>query len=323
MSSLELGEDDSHGYFVPMIDMLAGVIFILIIMLAAVSLVSRNDYPTTEKQKLINQISSELWKDSVGEQQVREVAQELGRSLSMQAEIDRISKELDRDRRLDATHIEPRRQARAALALLLQRLQKALSSQGIASEIFPDDGRLVISRPGIFAADGEALSADGVKVAGALAGALAAELPCLARNAAGSAACPAYRRARLDAAAVVVAGTGPAGREGESEARALTLLSAIGADRPALLTEAAVDGYRLLGYQAVAALPATASAGAALPGGDAEMPAGGSAPTAAAGVAAGRPAGVTPAANAASDVIGLVFKMNVPPIPAKFHETQR
>jgi len=40
-------------------------------------------------------------------------------------------------------------------------------------------------------------------------------------------------------------------------------------------------------------------------------------------VEAGRPGGVAPAANPAVDVIGLVFKMNVPPIPAKFHETQR
>lgn len=333
MSLLDSTEADSHGYFVPMIDMLAGVIFILIIMLAAVSLVSRNDFPTTEKQKAINEISSQLRRDSVSEQQIRELANELAKNLSMQAEIDRITAELARDRKLDATYLEPRRRARAALTLLLQRLQKALAGQGIRAEIFPDDGRLVVSRSAVFA-DGVSLSTDGAKVASALAGALAAEMPCLGRSAPATAACKAYLQARLDAVTVVVTGTAGAGRDGQSEARALTLLSAIAADRPALLMQQAVDRHRLLEYRAVEVLPVAAPEEAVAPGvgkplpTNAAAPGGGNPPPAsgAASAAAGTPAPVAgaatgsaagPAAPPTAGTIELAFKMNVPRIPAK------
>jgi hypothetical protein len=257
MSSLEVGDDDSHGYFVPMIDMLAGVIFILIIMLAAVSLVSRDDF------------------HKAGE---------------MQGEIKRIQAELDQARQEEKTYIEPRRIARAALRLLLQRLQGELAANGVPSQIFPDSGRLLVTQPGLFDDNGLALSGEGQRVASVLAAALDAELPCLALEPPG-AACAAYAHAHLDEATVVVTGAGTAESNGQGAARALAVLSALAADRPALLLQQAIDKHRLLDYRAEAAVPAVAASA---------VPAARATP---------RPADGT--------TIGLAFTMNVPPLPPR------
>ena len=54
-------EGGNSGFFVPMVDMLAGVIFILIIMLVSVALLARDDYTKVETaQKEITAITKEL-----------------------------------------------------------------------------------------------------------------------------------------------------------------------------------------------------------------------------------------------------------------------
>jgi hypothetical protein len=261
MSALEIGDEDSHGYFVPMIDMLAGVIFILIIMLAAVSLVSRDDFH---------------------------------KAGAMQREIKQIQAELEQARQAEKTYIEPRRIARAAMERLLQRLQGELAAKGVAAQIFPDSGRLLVAAPGLFDGSGIELTGEGRRVAGALAAALETELPCLARRAPADAACAAYAHAYLDEATVVVTGAGKAGADGQGAARALAVLSAIAADRPGLLLQQAVDMRRLLDYRAEEALPAAVTPAAA--------------PAAAAASAAVPADGTT---------IELAFTMNVPPIPPR------
>ncbi len=143
----------------------------------------------------------------------------------------------------------------------MQRLQQDLAAQGIAAQIFPDDGRLLVPAGGIFDGSGAALTANGTKTAAALAGAMLGEVPMLSRPMPRVAAsCAAYNHARLDQATVVVAGPATDGRDGEGDARALTILSVIGGDRPALLIQKAVDGRKLLDYQAAQSVPAGTAA---------------------------------------------------------------
>jgi hypothetical protein len=153
-------------------------------------------------------------------------------------------------------------------------------------------------------------------VAGVLAAALQAEMPCLARGAIAAGNCAAYRQAHLDEATVLVTGAASDGRDGQGEARALAVLSAIAADRPNLLLDQAVDGRKLLDYRAAQTLP-----------GDAASPAPASAPVApqardaslagAAQPAAGPAPSASVAPPALTNALELVFKMNVPAIPAK------
>ena len=52
---------DSHGYFIPMVDMMAGVVFILVVLLASVNLVSRDDFTeAAEASAEIQRIQAEL-----------------------------------------------------------------------------------------------------------------------------------------------------------------------------------------------------------------------------------------------------------------------
>jgi hypothetical protein len=285
VNALELGEDDSHGYFVPMIDMLAGVIFILIIMLAAVSLVSRSDFH---------------------------------KAGTMQREIKQIQAELDHARQEEKTYIEPRRIAWAAVGRLLQRLQGELIAKGVAVQGFPDSGRLLVTQPGLFDGSGVGLTAEGQRVAGALAVALDTELPCLALHASHGAVCAAYAGAHLDEATVVVAGTGMAGGDGQGAARALTVLSAIAAARPALLLQQAVDKRRMLDYRAEEGVPPGATTAPAFVPVTAVPSNPPQATVATVGITASVPsAGAPPAPVPPIEhgTIELVFTMNVPPLP--------
>ena len=205
-------ESSAHSYFVPIVDMLAGVVFLLVIMLAASVLVSRPEFVQTER---------------------------------MQAELAKISRELQDAKAKERRYIEPRRQARMAMGVLLDRLSSALDKAGFSANANPDDGTLSIGDGGIFDPSGKTLGDRGRALARTLAGVLSGELPCLARSPAGSpAACGAYGGAHLDSATIMVPPNGVnAGR-----AQALQLLSAIASDAPGLLALQAPDGATLMGY---------------------------------------------------------------------------
>lgn len=209
---------NAQSYFVPMVDMLAGVIFILVILLAAVSLVSRDEFPQVE---------------------------------AMQEEVRRIEAELAEARRMESAYLDPRRVARQARKLILARLQDRLSAQGIDSDVLSEEGSLVV-RGGPFYADGTIrLTEAASTVAAALAQALARELPCVAADQPATPECAAYGSAQLDEATIVTrapAGGEPAPAE-RAESRALGFLSAMAGARPELLAQKAVDGRRLLDYR--------------------------------------------------------------------------
>jgi hypothetical protein len=208
-----LGENSSaHSYFVPIVDMLAGVVFLLVIMLAASVLVSRPEF---------------------------------GQTVQMQAEIARISKELQDAKAKEKRYIEPRRQARAAMRVLLDRLSAALGTAGFSAKANLDEGTLSIGGADIFDPSGKTLEERGSVLAGILAGVLGRELPCLARAPGGDpAVCGAYGGARLDSAMITV----PQNGADTARAQALRLLSTIASAAPGLLALEAPDGAILMRY---------------------------------------------------------------------------
>jgi hypothetical protein len=218
------GITDSHSYFVPMVDMLAGVVFILIIMLASVSLVSRTDFSV---------------------------------AIESQAEIKRIQVELERARQLDARYLDPRRTAEAALRQLLRRLQEELMRRGFESESKPEEGRLVLrsaarSDPSVPA------PAFNMRIANALAEVLATELPCLADGDRGSAVCAGYPAARLDTVAIAVRDAGNDSTEATlATGAALSLFANVARAEPNLLALRSPGGARLMTYRGLSALEAT------------------------------------------------------------------
>lgn len=207
----------SHSYFIPMVDMLAGVVFILIIMLAAVSLTSRSSFSEAER---------------------------------MQADIQKIRQELAEARAAEQKYIEPRRLAEKAVRLLLQRLSQTLAEKGVSAEIRPQQGMLIIPADAGFAPGGVTLSDSGRKIANVLAAALGHQLPCLAPGVQKDmSVCTAYpAAARLNRVVIAV---NFAGSDGSTEtpaqvsAQALGLFSSIARDEPDLLALQATDGDTL------------------------------------------------------------------------------
>ena len=194
------GQEDvaTHSYFMPMVDMLAGVVFLLVIMLASSMLVTRPEFAQTE---------------------------------AMEQEMARIQAELDKARATDRLYLEPRRRARAATELLLTRVSDRLRRDGIETAAAPETGMLTFAAMQPFAERG--LSADGDRLTKALSIALAAELPCLTVTAPKTGDCADYRDVRLQTVALIVP---PDADTGQTKANALRLLTEIGNAEPRLLT---------------------------------------------------------------------------------------
>ena len=204
----------SHSYFIPMVDMLAGVVFILMIMLAAVSLVSRDSFPQIE---------------------------------GMQQELKRIQEQLVAARAMQQRYIEPQRLADKALRLLLERLEGALRAQGIEATAEPEEGALLLQLSAAFASQAVALEPRGITLAAVLATLLKQELPCIAPGLpAEPAVCAAYPLARLGRAIVSI--TSATEAADFSEGRALSFLSNMVRFQPELLALQARDRDHLFRY---------------------------------------------------------------------------
>lgn len=215
MSANNAWQDDAaHSYFTPMVDMLAGVVFVLVILLAAVSLVSREDFVQAQE---------------------------------MEEEIARIQAELDAARRIERDVLIPRRAAAEALRLLLANLERALEADGVRAEAHPDEGVLLIDADGVFAGGGALPGARGAAVTAAIGEALSAELPCVAGATPRPATCAAYPAATVELATLAASGDATGAT---AELRALTLLAALGQGQPGLLALTAPDGDNVLVYRA-------------------------------------------------------------------------
>lgn len=211
LSALHQDDAKRHTYFMPMVDMLAGVVFILVIMLAAMSLVSREDFNKAEP---------------------------------MQQEIQRIQSELAKARALDQSLLTPRRAAQRAITDLLTRLQEKTSAAGFVTEIKSAEGLLFLKDANLFAADQPSLTNRGQQAAGILSEALAGELACLAERSASNKPCM-LGAIRLDGVTIGAAGRADGSQQAE---RTFAFLTAMGKIAPGLLTMRTENGFRLLDY---------------------------------------------------------------------------
>lgn len=205
---------EQHSYFAPMVDMLAGVVFLLVIMLAASVLVQRPDF---------------------------------GQISSAQKEIEQIQKQLEEARQEDRLKLDPRRRADAAMKLLVTRLKEAAQKDGFQVPLADEKaGVMQISSDALFFAENAAkLDQGGTKLATTLAQALGKELPCLQATPLDDPYCRPYRGIRLETAAL----SGPQVGEGDlGKARALVMLGQLASDLPILMAMKARDGADLLTY---------------------------------------------------------------------------
>lgn len=203
-----------HSFFVPMVDLLAGVVFVLVIMLAASVLVTRPDF---------------------------------GAAQAMQAELQRISAELEAARAAERLLLDPRREAEAARRLLLERLRARLAAAGLVVQVTPDDGRLAVIQAGLSAGNAGGAGENANPVLQSVADALAAELPCLAAGASGVVDCGIYGKAMLETVEII-APSEPADSNAEARSRSLSLLSEIAELRPSLIVLSGASGAPILTY---------------------------------------------------------------------------
>lgn len=202
-----------HSFFVPMVDLLAGVVFLLVIMLAASVLVTRADF---------------------------------GQAQAMQAELQKISAELEAARAAERLLLDPRRQADRDRRLLLERVAAIIGSQGYVVETDPEAGALSVTGQG------------SEELAGVVGQALARELPCLVPAEANPANCDAYGSSRLET--VSVTATAPSETPDTVQAdrvRSLRMFSQMASRQPGLLGLAGADGLPIMTYGAATShLPA-------------------------------------------------------------------
>ena len=219
MGSME--PQQSHSYFVPMVDMLAGVVFILIVLLVSANLVSRDDFVTAQKA----QSSAPAGKATPA----------------------------------NDLPLDPRRQVELATRMLLDRLSRTLEARGYHVDSNVAEGRLTITEVDAFAASQPGLSPQGDVLVAALAGTLSTELPCLSGAARTAQRCRGYPDVRLETAQVeVVPGSGSQADQVLADSRALSVMSATIGRQPGLLALRSPGGVGLFTYAAASPAPLAA-----------------------------------------------------------------
>jgi hypothetical protein len=180
-----------ENYFIPMADLLAGVVFVLLILIMSFALVTRSDFISSE------QISDEM---------------------------KRIREQLEQARAIERAYLEPREAASQALELVLARLSMALDTAGIPNTVDKRAGSLSVASEYLFATDSHVLSEVGRVRADQLANALRVYLPCLTSLPVSNAeACAGLPKARLDRLVVAAhAAAAPKGIDGLGNALVFT-----------------------------------------------------------------------------------------------------
>jgi hypothetical protein len=223
-----------------MVDMLAGVVFILIILLAAATLVSRNEFVKSEQTEAQTARAESALQAA---EQARRKAEEEAQQAIAEAKrrIERAQLQAAQAERLA---LDPRRQAELATRILLARLSEELARQGYSVETSIRDASLKILGTETFAAGGTSLSGEGEGLAVALAGLLDRELPCLTSRPAGLEQCALYPTAKLETAQIRAAAPASGRPEDKAvaDARSLVLMSRMIAGRPDLMMLRAPGG---------------------------------------------------------------------------------
>ena len=226
MSTGALSDSESqHSYFIPMVDMLAGVVFILVILLAATTLVSRSDFAD---------------------------------AAAANAEIRRINAALKLARVQEHNVLEPRRRARAAQRRLLDQISARLNAASIPNVIDYEAGSLSIPANQLFSPERALLDDSGRRCAAELSAIFNSELPCLSKPPAPAENCAPYEGVILDEAVVAYRPATPPVDSVAAlpSARALSLLSQVVITAPRLAGLAAADAGKLLTHASFAPLAA-------------------------------------------------------------------
>lgn len=227
---------EGHSYFIPMVDMLAGVVFILVILLAAATLVSRDEFVKSESSQAASaRADADL---QAAEKAEAEAQRALTLARQERAEAERL-------------RLDPRRQVEIAVRTLLERLSAELTREGYQVEASVPEARLGIFAPEAFAGGGSALSTKGQQLAGDVAALLGQELPCLTGRAGGLAQCAAYPPLRLETAEIQAGAPAASGRVPDAalaEARSLVVMSAIAGGRPELMALRSPSGTGVFAY---------------------------------------------------------------------------
>jgi hypothetical protein len=169
----QLMEPVTIGYYVPLADLLTGLIFILMVLIAALTITQRADLQTAER---------------------------------LEVEHKRVAARIDEIREVESKVIEPRQRIAEALQQLTEQVSAILHSRGVAHEIDAQAGRISVPLGELFADRGDtAVSANGETVASAIADALRRALPCLAAaNFGDPEVCQRISPARLERALITV-----------------------------------------------------------------------------------------------------------------------
>jgi hypothetical protein len=187
-----------HGenYFVPMADLLAGVVFVLLILIMSLALVTRTDFVVSEQAI---------------------------------AEMKRVATELEKARALQRAYLEPREVASAALEETLSRISVALSAAGLPNVLDSQAGSIAMNSRLFFDEGAHALSEAGRTRAGQLALIMTQYLGCLSNiPRPRSEACAGIPAARLDRVVVAAhVGRFEKGVDGIETASSLTGLQAL------------------------------------------------------------------------------------------------
>lgn len=205
-------ERDAHSYFVPMVDMLAGVVFILVIMLAATALLSRQDFSQIEP---------------------------------MQQEIIKIKNDLAEARTLERSLLTPRLEARQKLSDLLERIKAKVVAEGVDAIVLPSEGRLELTEPDLFSDGVSEFSEKGRRVALAIAESIVEESACTAGSQGKQVTCSL---GGLQLASVRVVAGAANMPEHLQAFRSLSYLNLIVGARPELMGLQGAGGYRLMEY---------------------------------------------------------------------------
>jgi hypothetical protein len=135
-----------ENYFIPMSDLLAGVVFVLLILIMSLALVIRPDFVVSERAT---------------------------------AEMKRIAAELEQARALERQFIEPREAASRALEMILERISMSLASTGLPNVLNKQAGTIEMSSRLFFDEGGHILSETGRTRADQLALILSQYLGCV------------------------------------------------------------------------------------------------------------------------------------------------
>ena len=146
MDTDEALSDSGENFFIPMSDLLAGVVFILLILIMSLALVTRTDFVVSERAA---------------------------------AEMARIAAELEKARALQRAYLEPRETASEALEAMLQRISAALTAAGLPNVIDKQAGSIAMASRLLFNEGDHALSDAGRARLGQLAEILMRYLGCL------------------------------------------------------------------------------------------------------------------------------------------------